>query len=87
VRANVVAAASIEASSSEKLPMATGQGMPIVFQLRQKKSHEAIIVNAFSSLKLLMMRRRKIHHELQLVLELYLKRGSSVVALVVYQLP
>jgi hypothetical protein len=47
-----------------------------------KNSQEAIVVNAFSTLKLLMMLRRKIRHELWLEDELYLKKGSSVVALV-----
>ena len=48
-----------------------------------KNSQEAIAVNVFSTLKLLMTSRRKNRHELQLEDELCLHGGSSVVTLVV----
>jgi hypothetical protein len=47
-----------------------------------ENSQEAMVVNAFSTLKLLTMLKRKSHLELQLKDELYLKMGSSVLALV-----
>jgi hypothetical protein len=45
-----------------------------------KNSREAIVGNAFSTLKLSMTLRRKNRHELQLEDELYVQKGSSVVA-------
>ena len=49
----------------------------IVFQLR-RKILEVIVANAFSTLKLLMMPRKKIRHELQLEDELCLLECSGV---------
>jgi hypothetical protein len=63
--------------------MAERREKELCFNCDKKNSQEATDVTAFSTLKLLMIPRRKIRHESQLEDELCLHGGSSVMSSIV----